>query len=342
MKTRAPMDRRSGQIVVLFVFVMVVVLAFAMFAVDMGHVMTTDARLQNAVDAATLAAGQVLLEQYKAGAEETEARAAADSEAAIIQSLNMPGGRMEVEYGKLADDGTFVAVADTEHATAVRGRACRDDAAPGGPCGLFFAPTMGLNDVDLACTATTQIASSINTVYRNLSPFAVPEEAIPGVGHEMIFFPAVPDEENPTSLGDDMYVGGNWGLIDLTCTLGAASNVDLARWIRFGYDGTIEIPPEGTWFDGSPGINAALKTPLAEKLGHQMIILVFDQYMPTDGANARFHITGFVVVTLTAVQLLGGNKSVRARVEKLTNIADVGTGPVGWTGSNIRKIQLVE
>jgi Putative Flp pilus-assembly TadE/G-like len=342
MKTRSPVDRRSGQIVVLFVFVMVVVLAFAMLAVDMGHVMTTDARLQNAVDAATLAAGQVLLEQYKAGTEETEARAAADSEAAIIQSLNMPGGRMEVEYGKLADDGTFVAVADTEHATAVRGRASRDDAAPGGPCGLFFAPAMGLNDVDLACTATTQIASAINAVYSNLTPFAVPEDAVPGVGYEMIFYPGTPDD--PTNaIGHEVYVGGNWGLIDLRNMSSAPGVPLMAEWIRSGYDKPIKIPLEGSWFYGAPGLQVALKAPVEEKLNQQMIILVFDEFTEDDGgATAQYHITGFAVITLIEAKLVGNAKALRARIDSFTNIADVGTGPVSWTGSNIRKIQLVD
>jgi Putative Flp pilus-assembly TadE/G-like len=317
-----------------------------MLAVDMGHVMTTDARLQNAVDAATLAAGQVLLEQYVAGTDETAARAAADSEAAIIQALNMPGGRMEIEYCVQKEDGTFVPADSTQHATILRGRACRDDTAPGGPCGLFFAPTMGLKDVDLACTATTQIASGINAVYGNLTPFAVPEAAIPDIGYEMIFYPGSPDPDaadGPTNaVGQDVYVGGNWGLIDLRNMDSAPGNPLTAEWIRNGYDKPIEIPEEGSWFYGTPGLQVALKEPVEEKLNQQIAILVFDEVTDGAGATTQYHITGFAVVTLIAAKLTSNSKELRARVDSFTNIADVGTGPVSWPSANIRKVQLIE
>ena len=340
MNTRGSVDRRSGQIFVLFLFVLAVVLGFAMFAVDMGHMVVTDSRLQNSVDAATLAAGQVLLEQYVAGADETEARAAADAEATLIQALNPSGGWVEIVYGTHTEEGAFVAVDTGQHATAVRGLAHRDDDAPAGPCGLFFAPTIGINDVDLQCTALIQIESQINAIYRGLSPFAIPEDAVPAIGQELIFYPGSPSDPT-SSLGQDKYVGGNWGLLDLSQSGGAPGNSQLADWILNGYDEGITIPEGGMWIDGAPGLHAALKTPMEAKIGQQMIMVVFDEVLPA-GANAQYHATGFVVVTRTAVKLTGNNKALRARVDQLTNISDVGTGSGGWSGTNIRKIQLTQ
>jgi len=344
MKTRGSVDRRSGQIIILFIFVMAVILAFAMFTVDLGHIVVTDSRLQNSVDAATLAAGQVLMEQYSAGADETVARGAADAEAAIIQTLNEPGGRIEILYGTYTSDGEFVAVDTTQQATVVRGVAYRDADAPDGPCSLFFAPAMGINDVDLTCTAVIRIASDINAVHGGLAPFAVPEEAVPDVGYEMIFYPGDPGDATTVDQGGnghDMFVGGNWGLLDLAEGNGAPGTSTLADWILNGYDESIEIPAGGRWMEGAPGLRAALKAPMTTKIGKQMIIVVFDDVVAA-GANAEYHITGFLAVTVTAVRLTGNNKQLRARVDGYTNMADVGTGSGGWSGTNIRKIHLSE
>jgi len=345
MNTQGSVDRRSGQVVILFLFVMTVILGFAMFTVDLGHIVVTDSRLQNSVDAATLAAGQVLLEQYTAGTDEAQARSTASSEAALIQSLNASGGRVEIVFGIRSTTGAFVPVDTGQHATAVRGIAFRDDNAPEGPCSLFFAPTMGISDVDMACTALIQIEANINVVHRGMGPFAVPETAVPEVGYEMIFYPGAPSDETAADTsghGHDMFVGGNWGLLDLANSGGVPGTSDVADWILNGYNEGLEIPEGGLWMDGTPGLRAALKTPMKMKLGEQMILAVFDEVI-LDGGNARYHLTGFLVVTITHVDLTGNDKQLRARVDGFTNIADTGTGSTTtWSGSNLRKIHLAE
>ncbi|MHC4788505.1 MAG: pilus assembly protein TadG-related protein, partial [Planctomycetota bacterium] len=112
MRPANPINRRRGQIIVLAPVVIVVLLAMLALTADVGNMIATRARLQNAADAAALAATQVLWnEHWIVGSDEEDARAAALSEGLLIQQANAADAGCTIEFGTVDDDGNFT-VAD--------------------------------------------------------------------------------------------------------------------------------------------------------------------------------------------------------------------------------------
>ncbi|MCD6416191.1 MAG: pilus assembly protein TadG, partial [Planctomycetes bacterium] len=75
------MRGRRGQVIVLFAGLVVLLLGMCALAVDVGMLHATQARLQNAADAAALAAALQYVQERNAAASESEARTAATSQA---------------------------------------------------------------------------------------------------------------------------------------------------------------------------------------------------------------------------------------------------------------------
>ncbi|QGJ70070.1 Hypothetical protein PBC10988_17590 [Planctomycetales bacterium 10988] len=142
---------RGGIILVLSTFIMVIVFAMAAFAVDLGYIVLTQAELQNAADAATLASVVELTDEaYETNA---EAKQGAIDEAKKVALMNVAAGRPVTLYDGDIDIGTRIKNASGYEETwggegpynAVRTTPRRDANNPDAPDGrleLFFADVM--------------------------------------------------------------------------------------------------------------------------------------------------------------------------------------------------------
>ncbi len=149
-------ENRSGIILVLAAFCLVMILAFAAFTVDVGYILVTKAELQNATDAATLAATQVLVENPEGGRAAVEAAVQAVVDASVVSNGALSFVAAEDLVLGNWDDETYSFVAvegdDLTDVTAVsldlRLSEDRDNSL-----NLFFAPVIGHTNVDLAASA---------------------------------------------------------------------------------------------------------------------------------------------------------------------------------------------
>jgi len=315
------MRGRRGQVIVLFAALVVVLLGMCALAVDVGMLYATQARLQNAADAAALAAALQYVQERNAAASESEARTAATSQAGILGLANAEDARFEVEYGTL-EDGEFQAGA--QEATAVKVTALRDGDAPGGEVQGFFAGALGVDSVSVQAPAVAALFQGVSTMWSGLAPLAIWEGDVAGPGEIMTIY------------DDNQVAPGVWGLLNLNG--GSHGAPELEDWILNGYDGEITIDPDTgyLWIEGSPGLRVALKDELQDRIGETMIICVYDD-VTGEGSNAQFRITKFLSITITEVKLTGKNKYVSARVETVVNVPD---GETGGDASNLVKVSL--
>ena len=316
------MRGRRGQVIVLFAGLVVLLLGMCALAVDVGMLHATQARLQNAADAAALAAALQYVQERNAAASESEARTAATSQAGILGLANAEDARFEVEYGTL-EDGEFQAGA--QEATAVKVTALRDGDAPGGEVQGFFAGALGVASVSMQASAVAALFQGVSTMWSGLAPLAIWEGDVAGPGEIMTIY------------DDNQVAPGVWGLLNLNG--GSHGAPELEDWILNGYDGEITIDPDTgyLWIGGSPGLRASLDDEFESRIGETMIICVYDDVID-QGSNAQFRVTRFLAVTITEAELTGENNYVSARVETLVNVPDAETG--AGNASNLRKVCL--
>ena len=179
----SPHERRKGQILILFSALLMVLVAVCVLTIDTGHMVTSQAELQNAADAAALAALLELWEQRASGQPEADARLAAAGEGLAIAQVNHAGAGIQATWG-IWEDEQFVATDTSVPAHAVRVRAYRNHLAPGGSQPTFFAGLFGMEEVDQATSATARFN------HKKLVPFAVHEPHVIGVavGEEVTFY----------------------------------------------------------------------------------------------------------------------------------------------------------
>ncbi len=146
---RAGPERRRGQVIVLFAAVVVLLVMICALSVDVGRIVTSQAELQNAVDAAALAGASELVGFVDESAKErarSEAVALADANAVAGESLTLTSS--EITFGRYDEDSrSFVpessfSAGQVVDSIQVVGR--RDEEAPDGPIDLFFASIFGM------------------------------------------------------------------------------------------------------------------------------------------------------------------------------------------------------
>ena len=335
--------KRRGQMLVLAPFMAMALGAVVSLTSDVGLMAVTQAQLQNTADAAVIAAGSVLLYQQVDGSSEEAARGLAAGEAQAMRLANHAEAGAEIEVGVIDEHGDFAAVDTGTQATAVRSTVFRNEAAPGGPLPMLFASIIGISACEMSGTATCEVNPSIIGIVGNLSPFAVPEDRIPDPGEEMVFYPGgEPDPDAPggsgSAPGQTMVVAGNWGLLNLDG--GANTTNELRDWILNGFDGEFFIDPQGfSWVDGTPGFRVAIGNSVEERIGDQLAMVIYDEVLD-QGSNAAYRCVGFVLATVTEVDLTGTNQHLTARIDRVAGIHDIVTGGT-YTSPNLRKVQLI-
>ena len=218
---------RKGAVIVIAVLALIVLAVVASLTVDVGHLFYGHARLQNAADAAVLAAAQMIVERRLAGLDEGPARAWAAEEAHAILVANWDLARFDLAFGSYSD-GHFVAHDASKPCTAVRVVAHRDESAPGGQMALFFAPLLGGDALSVSASAVSNMNTGLKSLKEGLRPFSVPLPLVQEaeVGETFVFDLAHKDWE---ALGEDYLAPGNLGFLDLSGGIPDAS--EMISWM---------------------------------------------------------------------------------------------------------------
>ncbi len=188
--------RRRAAVLPLTAILLVVLLGMVAFAVDTGHICTTEAQLQNAADSAALAGASQLLIPYVPGSPSanTMTQNAVNNATAQAQlyagyhsaggvTLTLPAGDVVVGYQATPGSGSLTAWAtggtfpNTVEVTTKR------TASTNGRLPLFFAPVVGIKDwrgsatakatCNLASTGVTGFSGSPAAPLPPLLPIAV-------------------------------------------------------------------------------------------------------------------------------------------------------------------------
>ncbi|MEX0716172.1 MAG: Tad domain-containing protein [Planctomycetaceae bacterium] len=208
--------RRRGNIVVLSAGVMVMVMGFSAFTVDVGFIALTRTQMQAASDGAVLAAAQELAAAFQpgiSGGGETNVTGPAELAAVEIAALHRAADRdsitvvpdQDVRFGQYRYFATSnswektwgVAPYNLVEVTLRRAQAGDPDAEPGssgdGPIPLFFAPVIGVNDAEVTTTSAAAMLPGVG--------FRI----IPGSGMNALVLPFAFDEHSWNRLMDENY-----------------------------------------------------------------------------------------------------------------------------------------
>ena len=123
---------------------------------------------------------------------------------------------------------------------------------------------------------------------------------------------------------DDGYEGvcgsvpGNWAVLDFDG--GSNRNVDTQDWINDGYDQEVEVDRE---ISGDPGIPSPSLN-MDQLTGKTVIMPVYDRATRT-GATAKYHVSGFVGVTVVSANLSGAASQRNMKV-RFTPVQVSGAG----------------
>ncbi|MBX3443124.1 MAG: hypothetical protein KF774_12025 [Planctomyces sp.] len=163
---------RRGGFMVLAAFCLIAALAFVSLCVDVGYLSLSKQRLQNAVDAAALAAAMEITNAVQtAGADVQNVTAYAESQARIkaveVGALNgvYIDGNRDVAFGQrqvVDGNGNFQTTWGASPANVVKVTARRDNndmAAPDSKLTLFFAGILGDKTASLTASAAAYVES---------------------------------------------------------------------------------------------------------------------------------------------------------------------------------------
>ena len=280
-RPRTSRPLRAAQILVLFAAALVVVCAVAAFSIDVGNMVLSRTRLQNAADAAALAGTLELWERQRAGADEASAREAAGQEAARVVAVNYPEAGAEVVFGSW-ESGSFAPAETTVAADAAKVRAFRSEGAPGGPLATFFGALFDFAEVDLSASGTARLGVG------GMVPFGVWEEDI------------VPDGQTMTMYNNSSPVPGCFGLLDFDG--GDHSAEEAKYWTRYGYDGPFDMDPDGGQMivEGTTGLNTSVKAGVEYHIAEgDVVFACIYRTVWGQGSNAYFEVVGLVALVIT-------------------------------------------
>lgn len=242
-------DRR-GITAVVVVIMIAVLLGFAAFAVDIGHVMVVRNELQNAADASALAGARVLFPSAPSTTTPnwTVARTTATAAIQLNKSDNTTLIDCQPETGYwnltrtpfgLQGEGISPGAND---APAVKVTVGRTSGNNGGPVGLFFGPILGTNFSSVSVQAVAVLQNPGTAFPGALIPFTISKQAYdyynptngspsPGATFNLV---------TPYPMGSDPgFVAGQW--TSFLTTDNSASNI--RNLIDNGNDSPIYVNP---------------------------------------------------------------------------------------------------
>ena len=140
-----PLHQRSGAMIVLMVFSIVLFLITAAFSVDVAYMQLVRCELRVATDAAAKAAAAELSRSQSDANAVQEAIDVANANSVAGRSLVIQASDVEIGRADLQPDGSWAFTNGTPH-TAVRVTALMSDATPSGSVQLYFGRLLGFSE----------------------------------------------------------------------------------------------------------------------------------------------------------------------------------------------------
>jgi len=281
-------DERGASAVIVGICI-VMLFAFATYAIDAGALWEDRRNVINASDAAALAAAQ----EYATGG---NGCAGVDDTYAGANDIEVE--EVVCEPSNITSLGGFVTVTATA------------------PVDYTFAGIIGV--LDRTVSSTTSASYEVAQSVIGLRPFGLCENIALQLqfaeGPLRVYFDPETQllEGNPSLVCPDN-PDGNWGLIDLDDSV-PLGTPDLKEWITGGYDGSVEPGLIG----GDTGFRSALSSAIPEIVsttGNEkpFCLPIFggsdededDDGTDGHGANATFNVIGFAAVTLWSFEWQG-------------------------------------
>ncbi|MFQ6672466.1 MAG: pilus assembly protein TadG-related protein, partial [Candidatus Tectimicrobiota bacterium] len=271
-----------GTVAPFVALLLVALMGFAAFAIDVGWIIVVRSELQNAADAGARAGVVDLVQDGE------------DAAYAMAGVYTTQPNHFLLTNPAPAADGVNVAVLGPE---TLRVQVRRTTGTTAGPVGTIFARVMGIETTEVRAVAVATVDRRIiGTGPGNLLPVAIKKEMVDADGDGFY------DLRNIIDIFPHPWAVGDFGLLDLDG--GSNSNDDIVRWIESGYDATFVIPQsagdiyvEGSEhmnLEGKPGVvGESIGDAVYLRVGDRVLFPVFDE-VSGHGANARFHIIDFV------------------------------------------------
>ena len=346
-RQRIRKSERRGTVVVLTAIMLVALFGMVAFAFDVGYIALVKTELQRSADAAAMAgAWELINDDELEGSEnlnttftnvrnESVAYVAANTVSNVNPQIDFNGGNAaggDLLIGHVANPSVSPLVMDyadpiTFNAVQVT---VRRNATWNDKVHLFFAPLIGVNDTELAATATAVMMD-------NFSGFRTPPD-----GSNLGILPFALDEDTWLGLlagnGDDdwawdadtkTYYSGTDGVLEVnlypqgtgspgnrgTVDVGPSNNstADISRQITDGVTqadldaigGELKLNEYGElYLNGDTGISAGVKDELASIRGKPRVIPIFRE-VTGNGNNATYLIVDFVGIRIMDVKLTG-------------------------------------
>jgi Flp pilus assembly protein TadG len=347
--TRSYRLQRRGAVVVLACLIMVVMLAFIAFSVDVGYICMARNQLQNSADSAAMAGAWSLLDERRllgtgyVNQVDTEARAAAAQYAGLNAVCHAPpsvdqnaanSSSGEIVLGHLGSSGELDTAVSPANYNAVQVTVLRNQQR-NGPLNLFFGRVLGLPASSAQATATAVFRDGINgfratdtTGNTSLLPFALDikawQDLLNGggtdqwsynLGTEQVSSGA--DGVHELKLFPDKTTGGgivpgNFGTVDIGYS--GNSSADLKRQIREGVSAS-DLAYHGgelkapVSLNGDTGVGVDISAPLGDIVGQARTIPLYDT-VAGSGNTGQYHIVAFAGIRIVDYRLTGSNKYI--------------------------------
>ncbi len=265
---------QRGQAAVLTLVFLTVLLAMAAFVLDVGAWFRADRDTQSTADAAALAAAQAL------PTDTGRARSLAQQYA-----TRNGGGSTTVSFSSslTADDTVTVRVSRLVDA--------------------FFSKLFGVNSIEAGSRATARTALMAKARY--VAPIVVRNT------HPKLWGPDCPcfgsSHQTTLPLGPTGAPGA-FALLNLDGSRGGTGPATLASWMLRGFDGYLDV---GDYFSdpGAKFDSSEIQSALNARIGTELLFPVYDNLTGT-GANARYHIIGWVGFHLLSFSARGNSGSL--------------------------------
>lgn len=302
-------DQR-GQAFVITVLMIASLLGLSALVLDVGSWFRAHRQLQATADAAALAGAQELPQSPG------NASSLANNYAAQNTS-GLQGVTVNLSQTYVANDTIKVRVTK--------------------PAEGFFSKVFGINSVDEGASATARVAGMKSALY--VAPIVVNQQ------HPMLNGcngPCFGSTYQTTIPVGQTGAPGAFGLVNLDPSSNGTSGAStLAGWIEKGFDKYLDIgsyaSDPGVKFN-SDGIQDAMNT----RIGTEMLFPVYDTLTGT-GANAQYHIIGWVGFFITGVDKQGNNGNVSGYFTRVI-WTGIQASSAGGGGPNFgaRAVQLVD
>jgi len=360
---------RRGAVLPLAVFLVIVILAMAAFAVDVGYIILVRAQLQKAADAAALAAVEQLMQPYvqysspgQTAAQQTQilnnATAAALAQAKKFAGFNRAGSvsslalnDADVVFGFLDAQNNFSPnPPDTRFPNSVQ-VTVRRDAQANGALTLIFGSLLGKGSASVTALGQATMMTDPNnfTGSKGIDSLFIPVALDVRIWKQFMQNGTSPSANNQVLTGPngqpelqvypDSSQFGSFGLVSPGPP--ASDTPSYRAWIDNGptpadltYLDTHNLlpvsPQQPAYWAAGPGMKSTLQTDFASIMGEARLVPLYDGSLGSQGNG--YPIVGFAGVTITQATGRGSNMNISVQPALVIDPTAVGGSPAGTSG----------